>query len=52
MKKRGYVVTIIGLISIGISLNSVATSIVPSTLTGSNDLSISTMFEGMFNENN
>ncbi len=49
MKKRGLVITIVGLILIGISL-TVAVSAVPSNITGPNDLSMAAMFEGMFDE--
>ena len=49
MKKRGLFITIIGLVLVVISL-SIATSIVPSTITGPNDLSMATMFEEMFDE--
>jgi len=49
MKKRGLFITIVGLVLIGISL-SIATSIVPSTITGPNDLSMAAMFEEMFDE--
>ena len=49
MKKRGLVITITGLVLIGISL-SIAVSAVPSNITGPNDLSMAAMFEGMFDE--
>jgi len=49
MKKRGLFITIVGLVLIGISL-SIATSIIPSTITGPNDLSMAAMFEEMFDE--
>ena len=49
MKKRGVIITIVGLILIGVSI-SIASSVVPSDITGSDDLSISSMFEGMFTE--
>ena len=49
MKKRGLFITIIGLVLIGISL-SIATSIIPSTISGPNDLSMAAMFEEMFDE--
>ena len=49
MKKRGLIITIIGLVLIGISL-SLAVSAVPSNITGPNDLSMAAMFEGMFDE--
>ena len=49
MKKRGLVVTIVGLVLVGISI-SIVTSTFPSNITSPNDLSMATMFEGMFNE--
>jgi len=49
MNKRGLIITIVGLVLIGISL-SIAMSIVPSNVSGPNDLSMATMFEGMFDE--
>jgi len=49
MKKRGLFITIVGLVLIGISL-SITTSIIPSTITGPNDLSMAAMFEEMFDE--
>jgi len=49
MKKRGLVITTIGLVLIGISL-SIAVSAAPSNITGPNDLSMAAMFEGMFDE--
>jgi len=49
MKKRGLVITTIGLVLIGISL-SIAVSAVPSNITGPNNLSMAAMFEGMFDE--
>ena len=49
MKKRGSVITIVGLIFIGISL-VIAVSTIPSNITGPNDLSMAVMFEGMFDE--
>jgi len=49
MKKRGLVITTIGLVLIGISL-SIAISAAPSNITGPNDLSMAAMFEGMFDE--
>ena len=47
MKKRGFVITIIGLLLIGISL-TIASSAVPSNITGPDDLSMANMFEGLF----
>jgi len=49
MKKRGLVITTIGLVLIGISL-SIAVSAAPSNITGPNDLSMAAMFEEMFDE--
>ena len=49
MKKRGLVITIIGLVLLGVSL-SIAVSTVPSNITGPNDLSMATLFDGMFDE--
>ena len=49
MNKRGLIITIVGLVLIGISL-SIAMSIVPSNVSGPNDLSMATLFEGMFDE--
>lgn len=49
MKKRGLVITIIGMAFIGISL-SIAVSAVPSNITSPNDLSMAAMFEEMFDE--
>ena len=49
MKKRGLVITIVGLVLVGVSL-SIVTSIIPSNITGPNDLSMATMLEGMFDE--
>jgi hypothetical protein len=49
MKKRGLVITIIGMAFIGISL-SIAVSAVPSDITSPNDLSMAAMFEEMFDE--
>ena len=49
MKKRGLFIMVVGLMLIGISL-SIATSIIPSTITGPNDLSMAAMFEEMFDE--
>jgi len=49
MKKRGLVITTIGLVLIGVSL-SIAVSAAPSNITGPNDLSMAAMFEEMFDE--
>lgn len=49
MKKRGLVITIIGMTFIGISL-FIAVSAVPSDITSPNDLSMAAMFEEMFDE--
>lgn len=49
MKKRGLIITIIGLVLVGVSF-SVASSAIPSDVTGPNDLSMITMFDGMFDE--
>ncbi|WP_026090034.1 hypothetical protein [Candidatus Nitrosopumilus sediminis] len=49
MKKRGLIITVVGLVLVGISL-IVAVSTVPSNITGPNDLSMAAMFEGMFDE--
>ncbi|MFB5636700.1 MAG: hypothetical protein ACE5RB_08745 [Nitrosopumilus sp.] len=49
MKKCGLIITVVGLVLVGISL-IVAVSTVPSNITGPNDLSMAAMFEGMFDE--
>jgi hypothetical protein len=49
MNKRGLIITIIGLVLVGVSL-TVASSAIPSNVTGPNDLSMVTMFDGMFDE--
>jgi len=49
MNKRGLIIIIVGLVLIGISL-SIAMSIVPSNVSGPNDLSMATLFEGVFDE--
>jgi len=49
MKKRGLVITTIGLVLIGISL-SIAVFAAPSNLTGPNDLSMDSMFEKIVDE--
>ena len=49
MNKRGLIITIVGLVLVGVSL-SVASSTIPSNVTGPNDLSMVTIFDGMFDE--
>jgi len=49
MKKRGLIISVLGLILIGISI-SITFSIVPSNVTGPNDLSMATLFDGIFDE--
>jgi len=49
MKKRGLIISALGLILIGISI-SITFSIVPSNVTGPNDLSMATLFDGIFDE--
>ena len=49
MNKRGLIITIVGLVLVGVSL-SVASSTIPSNITGPNDLSMVTMFDGMFDK--
>ena len=49
MKKLGPVVSLVGLILIGISL-FIAISIVPSDVTGNGDFSMASLFEGMFDD--
>ena len=49
MNKRGLIITIVGLVLVGVSL-TVASSVIPSNVTGPNDLSMVTMFDGMFDE--
>jgi len=49
MNKRGLIILIVGLVLVGISL-SIAMSIVPSDISGPNDLSMATLFEEMFDE--
>jgi hypothetical protein len=49
MNKRGLIITIVGLVLVGVSL-TVASSAIPSNVTGPNDLSMVTMFDGMFDE--
>ena len=49
MNKRGMIIFASGLVLVGVSL-SIAVSIIPSDVTGPNDLSMSVLFEGMFDE--
>ncbi|AJM92986.1 MULTISPECIES: hypothetical protein [Nitrosopumilus] len=49
MKKRGPIITISGIVLIVVSL-SIAVSTVPSNVTGPDDFSVSSLFEGMFDE--
>ena len=49
MKIRGLIIFIIGITLIGISL-SLAASVLPSNFDGSEDLSIASLFEGVFDE--
>jgi hypothetical protein len=49
MNKRGIVVIVISFILIGISL-SLAASVIPSTFDDPDDLSLSSLFEGVFDE--
>ncbi len=49
MNKRGLIILVVGLVLVGISL-SIAVSIVPSDISGPNDLSMATLFEEMFDE--
>lgn len=49
MKKRGLIIFVSGFVLIGISL-SLASSIIPSDVTGPNDLSMSVLFDGMFDQ--
>lgn len=49
MNKRGLIITIVGLVLVGVSL-TVASSAIPSNVTGPNDLSMVTMFDGLFDE--
>jgi len=49
MKKRGLVITIVGLVLVGISL-SIAVTTIPSNISDPNDFSMAIMFEGMFDE--
>ena len=47
MNERGPIITIIGIVLVIISL-SIAVSVVPSNITGSGDLHVSSLLEGMF----
>lgn len=49
MNTRGLIIAIVGLVLVGVSL-TVASSAIPSNVTGPNDLSMVTMFDGMFDE--
>jgi len=49
MKKRGLIIVIVGLVLVGVSL-TVASSAIPSNVTGPGDLSMVDMFDGMFDE--
>ncbi len=49
MNKRGLVILIVGFVMVGTSL-VIATSIIPSGIDGPNDMSMPSLFEGMFNE--
>lgn len=49
MKKRGLVISVMGLVLIGISI-SITFSIIPSDVTGHDDLSMATLFNGIFDE--
>ena len=49
MNKRGIIIFVSGLVLIGISL-SFASSVIPSDVTGTDDMSMSVLFEGMFDE--
>ena len=49
MKKRGIIIFISGLVLIGISL-SIASSVIPSGMMGTDEMSMSVLFEGMFDE--
>ncbi len=49
MNKRGLIVFASGLVLVGISL-SIAVSVIPSDIVGPNDLSMSVLFEGMFDD--
>ena len=49
MKKRGLYILVIGVISVAISL-TIATTSIPTNVTGPENFSMATMFEGMFDE--
>ncbi len=49
MNKRGLIITVVGLVLVGVSL-TVASSAIPSNVTGPNDISMITMFDGMFDQ--
>ncbi len=49
MNKRGLIITIVGLVLMGVSL-TVASSAIPSNVTEPNDLSIVTMFDEVTDE--
>jgi len=49
MNKRGSIIVIVGVVMIALSL-SIAASVVPSNIVDSNDFTVSSMFEGMFDE--
>ncbi len=49
MNKHGLIITIVGLVLVGVSFG-VASSIIPSNIIGPNDLSMVIMFDGMFDE--
>ena len=49
MNKRGLIITIVGLVLVGVSLG-ITSSIIPSNIIGPNDLSMVTMFDGMFDK--
>ena len=49
IKKRGLIIVIVGLVLVGVSL-TVASSAIPSNVTGPGDLSMVAMFDGMFDE--
>lgn len=49
MKKRGLIIATVGLVLVAISL-AMAVSTVPSNITDPNDLSMASLFEGMFDQ--
>ncbi|MDH5431329.1 MAG: hypothetical protein OEW78_05535 [Nitrosopumilus sp.] len=49
MKKRGLIIATVGLVLVAISL-TIAVSTVPSNITDPNDLSMASLFEGMFDQ--